>query len=243
MCKTRLDTKIHPLACLRMQSSFQAGESSSTRRRCRSRGNPETHRRQRRRVRNPRELGDPLTGAAGRENSGKPGGLNLASGGCRSQGNLRTHRRRDWKRINGATRRFVRQERRRMEKRGNSKLHRWQAGRCRSQGNLRTHHRRDWKRINGATRRFARQKRRRMEKRGNSKLYRWQAGGCRSQGNLRTHHEADGTVHGPSNLRVRRIRTPEASVSGVFVFGRSNSTETPNAARRRHWRIARGWRS
>jgi hypothetical protein len=195
MCKTRLDTKIHPLACLRMQSSFQAGESSSTRRRCRSRGNPETHRRQRRRVRNPRELGDPLTGAAGRENSGKPGGLNLASGGCRSQGNLRTHRRRDWKRINGATRRFVRQERRR------------------------------------------------MEKRGNSKLYRWQAGGCRSQGNLRTHHEADGTVHGPSNLRVRRIRTPEASVSGVFVFGRSNSTETPNAARRRHWRIARGWRS
>jgi len=69
-------------------------------------GNPETHRRQRRRVRNPRELGDPLTGAAGRENSGKPGGLNLASGGCRSQGNLRTHRRRDWKRINGATRRL-----------------------------------------------------------------------------------------------------------------------------------------
>jgi hypothetical protein len=152
---------------------------------CKSRGNPELHRRDRRKVQDSRKLEDSPAGAAEGEDAGKPGASPEAQPEDAGFGETRNLiRRRCWKSEElGETRRFT-----------------WTAPPkdARFEETRRS--------IAGTARR------------------------CRKRGNLRPHRKADGTMHGPGNLRVHPIEAPETQVSGAFVFGLHTSGDLSEGA-------------
>jgi len=159
MCRTRLDTKIHPRLVRGCKVRDQPGSHHRPSRSCRIRGNPKTQGRCRQRVRDSRKLGDQPTGAAEGEDSGQPGNLPSAmpedagceetcsligggAGGAETRGNPGIRKA-------GAAEGC--------DVRGNSKIHRRQNRKMQSLGRPKASSeagREEWRR--GATRGFAR---------------------------------------------------------------------------------------
>ena len=120
----------------RMQSSTQVGESSSTRRRCRIRGNSKTQIRQRGEARNPGQPGDPARKRRqGSEDAGRPADSPKAAGRCSIRGNPGTHRWRCGDRESkGQPEASLVRNVEGCEPRGNSRIHRWQSRKTGSSG-------------------------------------------------------------------------------------------------------------
>lgn len=78
---------------LRMQSSRRTGSHHRSSRRCRIRGDPKTQGRQSRKVREPRQLGEPSADAEGARIRGNPETQTQGKAGrCKERGNSQPHR-------------------------------------------------------------------------------------------------------------------------------------------------------
>jgi hypothetical protein len=171
---------------------------------------------------------------------GRSGGHHRPSRGRRIRGSPKTRKRHNRKmresgkpedpspatlveREFGATRRFTAGE----------------AGRCKSRGNPELHRRERRKMSNPGKPGDSSDGAAEGENSGkpeNSPPAQLEDAGCEETRNLIG--RLNGTMHGPSNLRVHHIETPETSVSGVFVFGAAcRIASSPCAS----WRAAAGF--
>jgi hypothetical protein len=166
MCKTRLDTKIHPRLVRGCKVRVKAGSHHRPSRRCRIRGNPKTQKRHNRKMRDSGQPEDPLTARPKERRCGAT--HRFATGGAerlRAWGNPRLQRRERWRVRDpgqpGEPSASGAEGYEDSGQPGDSSVGR--AGRSRIRGNPKTHREaRLEERRFGATRRFTHRDRRRM---------------------------------------------------------------------------------